>query len=50
MALSFSTVFYIVRHGHLMHHRMNRQGPDLIDAYDPQTEKRWKKRTSGESN
>ena len=43
ISLSFGTVFFIVRYGHLMHHRMNRQGPDLIDAYHPQTEKRWKK-------
>ena len=43
MTIFFGTIFPIVQFGHLMHHRMNRQGPDLIDAYDPEKESYWRK-------
>ncbi|OGT30190.1 MAG: hypothetical protein A3E87_00425 [Gammaproteobacteria bacterium RIFCSPHIGHO2_12_FULL_35_23] len=38
MAVLFGTIFPLVQYAHLLHHRMNRQGPDLIDAYNPEQE------------
>lgn len=41
LSILFGTVFAPTQYGHLMHHGMNRQGPDLIDAYDPHTTSFW---------
>jgi fatty acid desaturase len=43
MTILFGSIFAFAQYGHLMHHRMNRQGPDLVDAYDPKHESFWKK-------
>lgn len=41
MAISFGTVFHLVRFGHLLHHQYNRTGIDLTEGYDPKNEKHW---------
>lgn len=42
MAVLLGSSFAVLRFGHLMHHRYNRNPIDRPDSYDPARESRWK--------
>jgi fatty acid desaturase len=44
MALLLGSSFHVLRFGHLVHHRYNRNPIDRPDAYDPATTSRWRAR------
>jgi fatty acid desaturase len=44
MAILMASSFHVLRFGHLMHHRYNRNPLDRPDVYDPATTSRWRAR------